>query len=232
MVNLNLSSLINNAQILSIVTNQANQNNSVSQINPDLDFKQLISELLDKNQSDEKINIIKELLSNEKLYTALYQAIAIFNITGEINNVPVKTEDELAANNIIKEIIISNNLNQNEAGLLLKSIKLAAVEIVSGAGTQITDNGTKTEAVASNLSGNNLYNSAQQKVNSQPVNPAMDISTKQKPEIDIPKYVRLCQNGKLDLKKIIGKRYKFEEINQAISDLRSGDVVGRCMIHF
>lgn len=53
-----------------------------------------------------------------------------------------------------------------------------------------------------------------------------------KPEIDIPKYVRLCQNGKLDLKKIIGKRYKFEEINQAISDLRSGDVVGRCMIHF
>lgn len=186
MVNLNLSSLTNNAQILSIVTNQANQNNSVSQINPDLDFKQLISELLDKNQSDEKINIIKELLSNEKLYTALYQAIAIFNITGEINNVPVKTEDELAANNIIKEIIISNNLNQNETGLLLKSIKLAAVEIVSGAGTQITDNGTKTEAVASNLSGNNLYNSAQQKVNSQPVNPAMDISTKQKPEIDIP----------------------------------------------
>lgn len=53
-----------------------------------------------------------------------------------------------------------------------------------------------------------------------------------RPEIDIPNYVRLCQNGRLDLKAVIGKRYKFEQINEAISDLREGKVVGRCMIHF
>lgn len=169
---MNLSNLINNAQILSIVTNQANQNKSISQINPDLDFKQLISELINKSQSDEKINIIKELLSNEKIYTALYQSIAILNITGELNNIPAKMDDELAANNIIKEIIISNNLNQNEANLLLKSIKLAAIEIVSGAENQIKENGIKTEAVFSNFAENNSNGKSYpnfEKINSQSV---------------------------------------------------------------
>jgi len=52
-----------------------------------------------------------------------------------------------------------------------------------------------------------------------------------RPQIDIPIYVRLCQAGKLELKQVIGKRYGLEEINNAISDLRGGKSVGRCMIH-
>ena len=52
-----------------------------------------------------------------------------------------------------------------------------------------------------------------------------------RPDIDIPKYVDLCREGKLDLKQVIGKRYDFEQINDAISDMRGGRVHGRCMIH-
>lgn len=51
------------------------------------------------------------------------------------------------------------------------------------------------------------------------------------PQYDIPNYVKLIQAGKLSLKEIIGKRYAFDQINDAIADMRSGAVAGRCMIH-
>lgn len=52
-----------------------------------------------------------------------------------------------------------------------------------------------------------------------------------RPEFDIPNYVRLCQAGKLNLKPLIGKRYSFVQINEAINAMRSGGVAGRCLIH-
>lgn len=52
-----------------------------------------------------------------------------------------------------------------------------------------------------------------------------------RPEFDIPNYVKLCQAGKLDLKPLVGKRYRFEQINEAIDDMRSGRVAGRCLVH-
>jgi S-(hydroxymethyl)glutathione dehydrogenase/alcohol dehydrogenase len=50
------------------------------------------------------------------------------------------------------------------------------------------------------------------------------------PDIDIPRYVRLIEAGRLDLKQLIGRRYSLVDINQAISDMRNGAVNGRCMI--
>lgn len=52
-----------------------------------------------------------------------------------------------------------------------------------------------------------------------------------RPDIDIPKYVRLCQAGKLSLQKMISRCCTLEQINEAISDLRDRKVPGRCMIH-
>ena len=51
-----------------------------------------------------------------------------------------------------------------------------------------------------------------------------------RPEIDIPKLVRLCQAGKLELGGLVSKRYRLEEINEAIDDLKNGRVAGRCMV--
>ena len=50
------------------------------------------------------------------------------------------------------------------------------------------------------------------------------------PEIDIPRYVRLCHAGKLNLKPLVTDRYPFERINDALADLRQGKIAGRCMI--
>jgi S-(hydroxymethyl)glutathione dehydrogenase/alcohol dehydrogenase len=50
------------------------------------------------------------------------------------------------------------------------------------------------------------------------------------PAIDIPRYVRLCQSGKLRLDQVIGRVYPLTEINQAIADMRSGAVAGRALI--
>lgn len=51
-----------------------------------------------------------------------------------------------------------------------------------------------------------------------------------RPEIDIPKLVRLCQAGRLDFRDLVSKRYRLEQINKAIDDLKNGRVAGRCMV--
>ena len=49
------------------------------------------------------------------------------------------------------------------------------------------------------------------------------------PAIDIPRYLKLYQQGKLDLKKLITHRIDLEKINDAVCVVRSGDA-GRCVI--
>ena len=51
-----------------------------------------------------------------------------------------------------------------------------------------------------------------------------------KPDIDIPKLVCLCNAGKLSFSGLVNKRYKLEEINQALADLKNGSVAGRCLV--
>ena len=50
------------------------------------------------------------------------------------------------------------------------------------------------------------------------------------PARDIPRYVGLCESGKLDLAPLVTDRFKLDEINQAIAKIRSGEAAGRCVI--
>jgi S-(hydroxymethyl)glutathione dehydrogenase/alcohol dehydrogenase len=52
-----------------------------------------------------------------------------------------------------------------------------------------------------------------------------------RPAVDIPRYVRLCESGKLDLQPCLGKRYDLTQINQAIEEMRSGVLAGRAVLH-
>ncbi len=51
------------------------------------------------------------------------------------------------------------------------------------------------------------------------------------PHIDISKYITLYCKGILKLDPLITHRYKLEQINEAITDMRSGKISGRCMIN-
>lgn len=51
------------------------------------------------------------------------------------------------------------------------------------------------------------------------------------PSVDIPKYVRLVEAGKLALDMLITHHYTLDEINDAIAQMRSGQIAGRCLIH-
>jgi S-(hydroxymethyl)glutathione dehydrogenase/alcohol dehydrogenase len=53
-----------------------------------------------------------------------------------------------------------------------------------------------------------------------------------RPAVDIPRYVRLVQQGRLCLAPILGGRYAIDEINQAVLDMTSGRAAGRPMIRF
>jgi S-(hydroxymethyl)glutathione dehydrogenase/alcohol dehydrogenase len=51
-----------------------------------------------------------------------------------------------------------------------------------------------------------------------------------RPAEDIPRYVRLCAAGALDLAPLITDRIQLDDINAAIDRLRRGEIVGRCVI--
>lgn len=50
-----------------------------------------------------------------------------------------------------------------------------------------------------------------------------------RPEVDIPRYLRLYKSGKLALDDLITHRMAFDEINQALDSIRAGDV-GRAVL--
>ena len=50
------------------------------------------------------------------------------------------------------------------------------------------------------------------------------------PHIDIPRYVDLYQSGVLKLRELITDEYPLSSVNQAISDMKDGSVVGKCII--
>ncbi len=52
------------------------------------------------------------------------------------------------------------------------------------------------------------------------------------PQNDIPRYLRLQQEGKLQLEQLVSAHYSLEKINTAINAMRDGDTAGRVMIRF
>lgn len=50
------------------------------------------------------------------------------------------------------------------------------------------------------------------------------------PQVDIPRYNNLYNAGKLSLRNLLTKTYSLENINEAISDMRTGAISGRCLI--
>ena len=52
-----------------------------------------------------------------------------------------------------------------------------------------------------------------------------------RPDVDIPRYVRLVQEGRLALSAIVGQRYSLADINNAIADMASGSLAGRPIVY-
>jgi len=52
------------------------------------------------------------------------------------------------------------------------------------------------------------------------------------PEYDIPRYLKLEQQSKLQLKQLVSAHYPLEKINSALSAMRNGATAGRVMIRF
>lgn len=52
------------------------------------------------------------------------------------------------------------------------------------------------------------------------------------PHIDIPRYHKLFQHGRIKLRELITERYPLRDINTAIAKMRDGSASGRCLIQF
>ena len=51
------------------------------------------------------------------------------------------------------------------------------------------------------------------------------------PQTDIPRYHQMYIKGRIQLKNLITNQYPLEKINEALNDIRSGKIAGRCMIN-
>ena len=52
------------------------------------------------------------------------------------------------------------------------------------------------------------------------------------PERDFPMFLRWHQEGKFPLDKLVTKRYKLDDINEACDDLEAGQILGRAIIEY
>ena len=52
------------------------------------------------------------------------------------------------------------------------------------------------------------------------------------PERDFPMFLRLHQEGKFPLDKLVTRRYRLEQINEACDALHAGEILGRAIIEF
>ena len=50
------------------------------------------------------------------------------------------------------------------------------------------------------------------------------------PNLDIPRYLGLYREGRVQFKQLISRRFPLEEINEAIAVMRGGEVAGRCVV--
>jgi len=50
------------------------------------------------------------------------------------------------------------------------------------------------------------------------------------PHLDIPRYYRLLESGKIKLKPLITEEFSLQDINVAIEGMRSGKISGRCLV--
>ena len=50
------------------------------------------------------------------------------------------------------------------------------------------------------------------------------------PQIDIPRYHQLFRYGRIKLRELITNYYTLDRVNDAITDVRSGKIAGRCLI--
>lgn len=50
------------------------------------------------------------------------------------------------------------------------------------------------------------------------------------PHVDIPRYHRMYQAGRINLKSLLTEEYSLDEVNDAIEGMRSGLISGRCLL--
>ncbi len=50
------------------------------------------------------------------------------------------------------------------------------------------------------------------------------------PHEDIPRYIRLFQSNRLELKELITDRFTLDEISAAIEKMKMGEIAGRCLV--
>jgi len=96
-----------------------------------LNFKDLISGLLGQAgtlSDEEKAQAAAEINANPALKAAIFKAVAILNITGNLENIAMKDINSLPGETTLQNIISNEKFTPGDKTLFFKGVKLAAIE--------------------------------------------------------------------------------------------------------
>ncbi len=123
--------------------------NNAAQPNPDnANFKTLITNLMNTELNNEKVQLSIDTESNEKVKAALYQAASILYLMGSVKTIAAQDTDAISKDMTVANVMQENNLNPAERQLFLKGLKITAVEISA---SEAALNGTLNNTTTSNI---------------------------------------------------------------------------------
>ena len=173
----NLNAVFLPASVTGLSFNQPGMVNGIS--SGISDFQSLISNLLNSDLYSERESVANAMYVNPKIKTAVYQAVSVLNITGDINNIASQQLPLIEANTAVNNILQNSNLTPAERQAVLQGIKLSAFELTIMNITYSAANSQQESAPVINIQDGNV---PQQPV----INTAAPSPTQAQPVLNIP----------------------------------------------
>ncbi|MCE5300215.1 MAG: hypothetical protein LLG37_05005, partial [Spirochaetia bacterium] len=134
----NMSNIIGLPAILGSGT--AVNNTAAPSVSSNSNFQAMISNLITSELSANKIQLSTDVVSNEKVTTALYEAASLLYITGDIKSIASQDAPSTGNNMIVSNTMQNYNLSANERVLFLNALKVTAAEITLNENTAASSN--------------------------------------------------------------------------------------------
>ncbi len=157
-------------------------------------------------------------------------------VTTDISSTKLNKSIELGASNIIQIESDNNILKENSKKIVGKEgydivVETTGIPSLINIGYNLLSNNGRIimvgqpkkgekiilESASDNFIGKKIFDSQGGMTN---------------PDIDIKNYIKIIENNRIDIEKIITKRIEIKNINNAINDIKNNKIIGKCIINF
>ncbi len=157
-------------------------------------------------------------------------------VATDISSAKLNKSIELGASNIIQIQSDNNILKENSKKIIGKEgydivVETTGIPSLINIGYNLLSNNGRIIMVGQPKKGEKIIlESASDNFNGKKIFDSQGGMTD--PDIDIKNYVKIIENNRIDIEKIITKRIDIKNINPAINDIKNNKITGKCIINF